>query len=87
MTSVKARLHPSDSALLPGDALEQIDTTLYHLQHMCDLINGLTSAGPPGTHTDGLDVEMFTVVFGWIGDELHDVRLALEPVHRALASA
>jgi len=87
MNGPKARLHSADTTLLPGDALEQIDTTLYHLQHMCDLINGLTGASKPGTHTDGLDVEMFTVVFGWIGDELHDVRLSLESVHRFVNAA
>lgn len=73
-------------SLLPGDRLEEIDTTLYHLQHMCALLSAF--AGQPGQNifTDGLRIEMFAVIFGWIGDELHDARLSLGELHREIAS-
>ena len=72
--------------ILAGDALEEIDGTLFRMMQMCRLIESLGSACRPDARTDGIDPEPFHVVFGWIGDELHDVRLALESVHRSLIS-
>lgn len=72
--------------LLAGDALDEIDTTMFRLQNMCRVIEGLGSACPLGARTDGIDPEPFHVVFGWIADELHDIRLALGCVHKALNS-
>ena len=86
MPHTTATAQPGDP-ILPGDRLEEIDTTLYHFEHMCALIEGLTSAAGRGAHTDGLDIEMFVVVFGWIGEELHDIRLGLEDVRKWVFSS
>lgn len=71
--------------LLPGDCLDEIDTTLYHFEHMCALLSAFASQGER-VFTDGLRLEMYAVVFGWIGDELHDARLRLSEVYRALGT-
>jgi len=70
--------------LLPGDRLEEIDTTLYHLQSICGVIDSLSTACPLGARTDGIDPEPFHVLFGWIGDELRDIRLGLEEINKEL---
>ena len=72
--------------ILPGDRLEEIDTTLYHFEHMCALI-GAFAGQPSATFTDGLPLEMYAVVFDWIRDELHDVRLGLEEVRKWVFSS
>lgn len=77
--------HPGDK-LLPGDRLEEIDTTLYHFEHNCALLSAFASQSG-ATFTDGLRLEMYAVVFGWIGDELHDVRLSLGELHKELLAA
>jgi hypothetical protein len=71
--------------LLPGDRLEEIDTTLYQFEQMCALLSAFASQGQ-AVFTDGLRLEMYAVVFGWIGDELHDVRLSLEELHKEIHS-
>lgn len=76
---------PGDK-LLPGDRLEELDTALYHFEHVCGLLSDF--AGQPGRKfTDGLQIERYAVVFGWIGDELHDVRLSLNELHQELLAA
>jgi len=77
---------PGDK-LLPGDRLDEIDTTLYHLRYICGLIEAVANAAPSGACTDPVDIETISVVFGWIGDELHDVRLGLEEINKALMGA
>ncbi len=80
-TSTLAR--PGDP-LLPGDALEEIDTTLYHFESLFRVIEGLGSACQLGARTDGIDPEPFHALFGWIANELHDARLGLEVVNKYL---
>ena len=73
--------------LLPGDRLEEIDTTLYHFEHNCALLSAFAGQHGNNVFTDGLRLEMYAVVFGWIGDELHDVRLSLNALQQELAAA
>lgn len=75
--------HPGD-AILPGDRLEELNTTLDHFAHMCDLLSAFAGAQGPRHFTDGLSLEMYASLFGWIGDELHDVRLSLNELHQEL---
>lgn len=72
--------------LLPLDRLEEIDTTLYHFEHMCALLSAFASHGN-AIFTDGMKREHYAVVFGWIEDELHDVRRGLNEVHKWVAQS
>lgn len=71
--------------LLPLDRLEEIDTILYHLRHMCALLSAFAGQNGHPKFTDGIQLESYAVVFGWIGDELHDTRLGLGEIHKYIA--
>jgi hypothetical protein len=75
---------PGAPSLLPLDRLDEIDNTLYRFMHLCALLSAFAGQNGRNPFTDGLRIEMFAVVFGWIGDELHDVRLSLNELHKDL---
>lgn len=75
-----------DTRLLPLDALDLIESSLYPLQHTCALISAFAGAHGMHVFTDGLPLEMFAVVFGHIGDELHDALLHVEAIRKELGS-
>ena len=84
MVCTKPAPDPGTRGLVPLDSLEELDTALYNLQHITTLL-GLF-AGQSGTRrfTDGLPLETFAVVFGWLGDALHDARLHIDEINKAL---
>lgn len=69
--------------LLPLDRLEEIDTTLYHFEHILELLSTFAAGG--NKFTDGIQREHYAAVFGWIGSELHDIRVGLNEVHKWVA--
>ena len=71
----------------PGDRLEEIDTELYHLQHICALLEAFAGQQGPRNFTDGLSLEMFAVVFGWIITQMAGARSSLEEVQKELRHA
>ena len=85
MSNITTTAHPGDK-LLPGDRLEQIDDVLYKFSQMCALFSAFACANT-SVFTDGLRLEMYATVFGWIGDELEDIRTSLGELHKELKAA
>ncbi len=64
------------------ELLEQIDTNLYHLQHICALLG--TFAGQHGNSrfTDGVQLEHYAATFGWIADQVRGTRTVLNATRK-----
>lgn len=73
-----------DGSPTPSARLEDVDTSLYHLRHICALLSAFAGQHGDNQFTDGIRLETYAVVFGWISDELDDVRLDLEEINKAL---
>lgn len=56
------------------EGLEALSYRLYQLHHICSLLSMF--AGQQGTSrfTDGIQLETYQVVFGWIADEMKAIR-------------
>ena len=68
---------------LPLDLLPEVEEVLYPLEHLSALLSDF--AGQSGRQfTDGIQLEHYAVVFGWIGNQVHDVRLQLQEVEQFL---
>lgn len=67
----------------PRDLVDNVSNRLYNLQQICALINAL--AGTPGhaKFSDGIPLETFAAVFGWIQEEMSDARLQLAEIYQA----
>ena len=63
--------------------LEAVDTHLYHLSHLCDFINAVSSA-QPRHFTDGIPFETIAVVFGFLAEQLKQARDEMESACAAL---
>ena len=74
---------PTPAATKPYVHLEAVDTYLYHLSHLCDFINAISSA-QPGHFTDGIRFETIAVVFGFMGEQLKEARDEMESACAAL---
>ena len=55
------------------DQLDAIDTRLYHLQHLCDLVSGCAAVGGTAEQTE-LKAETLQVAFGWLAEQLKEIR-------------
>jgi len=67
------------------DLLDAIDTRLYYLQHLCDLISGCAAVGGIAEQTE-LKAETLQVVFGWLAAQMKEIRnLDMESVRKAVA--
>ena len=66
---------PQPTGLLPGDRLDEVETTIYTLHHICALYGDFAGQHGNRVFTDGLQLEHFSVVFGWLSDQLHHAHL------------
>lgn len=66
--------------------LEEIDTTLYRLQHTLQLLGDFAGQHGSRKFTDGLQLEMFAVVFGSFSDQVLEVRGALSAIQEEILS-
>ncbi len=85
MSNTTPIAHPGNK-LLPGDRLEEIDDVLYKFSQMCALFSAFAYSNT-AVFTDGLRLETYATVFGWIGDELEEVRASLGELHKELKAA
>lgn len=56
---------------------EALSYRLYQLHHICSLLSAF--AGQQGTRrfTDGIQLETYQVVFGWLADEINAIKEAM----------
>lgn len=71
------------SAPTAHDLFEEVDTHLYHLSHLCNFIEAVSSAQSK-TFTDGIPFETIAVVFGFLADQMKDARAELQRAFVAL---